>query len=144
MTPTSTPPTPPCVPTANEPYCIHSNEDEQTIVAHVLLQEGGTLYGKPAMQNIAQVIRNRVAAPGFPKTILGVISANGKGAWAFDAYTAASSRERSAYWLDANDVAEHLIRNDALSAAAGMENADVLYFHSCAVPFVAVEGWTSD
>lgn len=129
-TATSTPETPACIPTTAEPYCISSTDDEQAIVAHVLLQEGGTLYGYAAMRNIAQVIHNRVDSAAFPNTVLEVVS-QGNGSQ-FNAYRAASARSGTR-WLEANDVAEQLIRNNPLGASPGMDNPAVLYFHSCNV-----------
>jgi len=77
LQPTSSIPTPNCTPAAGE-SCINPYIDsERDMVAHVLLQEGGTTIGIPGMQNIAQVIRNRIndTSGHFPATTaIGIVS----------------------------------------------------------------------
>ncbi|MDF0668877.1 MAG: hypothetical protein P0119_22730, partial [Nitrospira sp.] len=75
ITPSSTPLTPICAPPSDNYHCINPSVDNlQTMVAHVLYEEGGSIMGDPIMRNISQVIRNRIGDRQFAPDILGVIS----------------------------------------------------------------------
>lgn len=135
-TPTQTPvpwPMPACTPTAAEPYCINPLVDtEQVMIAHVLLQEGGSCLGEQCMRNIAHVIRNRIndTSGQFPyDTAIGIVS-QGNGA-AFNAWRMPSAREGSPGWEYALWLADLLISGGTLPAASPGITEQTLYFQSC-------------
>jgi hypothetical protein len=101
------------------------------MVAHVVLQEGGTTIGLQGMRNIAQVIRNRIndMSGHFPyDTAMGIVS-QGNGS-AFNGWSAPSAREGAYYWPQALDIANSLISGTGTFAhSPGVENC--LYFLSC-------------
>jgi hypothetical protein len=131
-TPTPIPwPIPDCTPSAGE-HCINPEVDtERVMVAHVVLQEGGTTIGLQGMYNIAQVIRNRIndTSGEFPyDTATGIVSQDNGGA--FNAWKSPSAREGAYYWSQALTIADSLISGDSTFAHdPGVENC--LFFQSC-------------
>lgn len=101
------------------------------MVAHVVLQEGGTTLGRQGMHNIAQIIRNRINDQSglFPyDTAVGIVSQGNGGA--FNAWRAPSAREGSFLWSTALELSSLLISGEgAFDHAPGVKNC--LYFLSC-------------
>lgn len=109
------------------------------MIAHVLLQEGGTTIGEQGMRNIAQVVRNRISDTSghFPAAnAIGIVSqGNGN---AFNGWRAPSARERAYYWQTALNLANSLISGqDSFGASSGVEQC--LFFQSCNDPDYPVQ-----
>lgn len=109
------------------------------MVAHVLLQEGGTTIGIPGMRNIAQVIRNRIndTSGHFPATTaIGIVS-QGNGD-AFNGWRAPSVQEGHAYWQNALSLADSLISGQG-SLGGHEKVVNSLFFLSCSADEVPVD-----
>ena len=130
-TPTPAPPIPNCTPRNENEVCIDpAQDDERTILAHIVMGEGGTSIGEMAMRNIAQVIINRINSDAFPDTPLEVVSANRDNTeWAFDAYNLSAPRDGHRLWNTALSLADAIIAGYDVNASEGMDKA--LYFASC-------------
>ncbi len=139
-TPTSTPtPTPQWPkPNCSGSICIDPATDtEQEMVAHVLLQEGGTTLGLQGMLNIAQVIRNRVNSSSFPNDAVGVVS-DGNGGQ-FNAWRAPSIRDGSTQWNNAMSLADMLLTGEGTFATSSGISENTLYFQSCDITQVPLD-----
>jgi hypothetical protein len=99
------------------------------MVAHVLLQEGGTTLGLQGMLNIAQVVRNRINSSNFPNEAIGVVS-QGNGAQ-FNGWRASSVRDGSNQWDNAMSLADMLLTGEGTFAASSGITEKTLYFQSC-------------
>lgn len=104
------------------------------MIAHVLLQEGGSCLGVQCMHNIAHVIRNRIndQSGHFPSaTAIGIVSqGNGN---AFNAWRAASSREKAGgnLWNQALQLSSSLMTGGSIGNASPGISEKTVFFQSC-------------
>ena len=116
---------------------IPHGEDDVRLLARLIYAEGGEDYRLPdALEGIGWTVRNRIGAPGFPRSLAGVVFQQGRNG-TFQ-YTGVSSRQ----WARAEDPsslkgAERDAYSRALDVATGILDGSIAdptggatYFHS--------------